>query len=86
IYREQIKEWLGKSQNAQHFHDMEKSSVQRLVDYLEVVDVPHAKASEFKVNERDFKLFFQQYDQRRDKNFAQTFPGPLSDWYESINV
>jgi len=31
----------------------------------------------------DFKSFFKQYDQRRDKDFTTTFPN-LSDWYNNL--
>jgi hypothetical protein len=33
----------------------------------------------------DFKQFYQQYDQRRGKDFVTTFPN-LREWYESIQV
>jgi hypothetical protein len=32
---------------------------------------------------RDFKSFFKQFDNRRGKNFTETFP-ELADWYSSI--
>jgi len=31
----------------------------------------------------DFKSFFTQFDQRRDKDFTTTFPN-LSDWYNNL--
>jgi hypothetical protein len=33
----------------------------------------------------DFKQFYTQYDQRRGKNFALTFP-TLNSWYDSIQI
>jgi hypothetical protein len=34
----------------------------------------------------DFKSFFAQYDIRRDKDFVSTFPGPLADWFSSLEA
>jgi len=33
----------------------------------------------------DFRQFYTQYDQRRDKIFANAFPN-LAEWYDSIQV
>ena len=33
---------------------------------------------------RDFKTFYSQYDQRRNKNLVETFPAVLREWYETI--
>ncbi len=34
----------------------------------------------------DFKSFFAQYDIRRGKDFVSTFPGPLADWFTSLEA
>ena len=57
----------------------------RLIDYLNVVKTPHSEAFERPKLLNDFKQFHTQYDQRRNKNFMQTFP-LLQDWYDSIPV
>ena len=62
---------------------MERNQLQRLIDYLDVVKTPHMGAAEQSVLQQDFKQFYQQYDQRRGKNFIETFPA-LADWYNSI--
>jgi hypothetical protein len=33
----------------------------------------------------DFREFYTQYDQRRNKNFAVEFP-ELTEWYDSIQI
>jgi phosphoglycerate dehydrogenase-like enzyme len=66
-------------------HEHEWNHLQRLVDYLDVVRTPHAGAASQDLLQRDFKKFYTQYDQRRNKNFAATFPN-LKEWYESISV
>ena len=59
--------------------------MQRLIDYLDVVKSPHSEAFELPKLLNDFRQFYVQYDQRRNKDFATTFPD-LKDWYDSIQV
>ena len=66
-------------------HEHERNHVQRLIDYLDTVKTPHANAAQREMLERDFKKFYTQYDQRREKNFVETFPN-LKEWYESIPI
>jgi hypothetical protein len=47
------------------------------------VKTPHANSAEQIILQKDFKKFYAQYDQRRNKNFCTTFTG-LADWYKSI--
>jgi hypothetical protein len=42
-------------------------------------------AAELSVLQKDFKNFYQQYDQRRGKNFTETFP-ELTEWYNGIQI
>jgi hypothetical protein len=64
-------------------HEFEKNQLDRLLDYIDVVLKPHTEAMEQITLQRDFKNFYTQYDQRRNKNFAETFPA-LADWYNTI--
>lgn len=64
-------------------HEFEKNQLDRLLDYIDVVGKPHAEAMEQSILQRDFKNFYQQYDQRRNKNFTATFPA-LADWYNTL--
>jgi hypothetical protein len=34
-------------------------------------------------NNRDFKIFFEEYDHRRNTNFVKTFP-EMAEWYRNI--
>ena len=63
----------------------EHNHLSRLIDYLDIVKTPHSEAFDLPKLHNDFKQFYAQYDQRRGKNFAQTFPH-LKDWYESIQI
>jgi organic radical activating enzyme len=82
-YRLKLQTWLDTNKNNQLLHQFETNQVQRLIDYLDVVKTPHAGAAEQSVLQRDFKQFYTQYDQRRGKNFTETFPD-LAEWYNTL--
>jgi hypothetical protein len=82
-YKNNLKIWLGLNQGSPLMHEHEINHMQRLIDYLDVVKTPHSEAFELDKLRSDFRQFYQQYDQRRGKNFISTFP-VLSDWYQSL--
>lgn len=61
-------------------HEFELNQLNRLIDYLRTVEQdPQAQ----QILQRDFKNFYQQYDQRRGKDFKYTFT-QLADWYDTL--
>ena len=82
-YKNNLQIWLGLNQGSPLMHEHEINHMQRLIDYLDVVKTPHSEAFELDKLRSDFRQFYQQYDQRRGKNFISTFP-VLSDWYQSL--
>ena len=64
-------------------HEHEVNHTQRLIDYLDVVKTPHSDAFDLPKLHNDFREFYTQYDQRRNKDFASTFP-ILKEWYDSL--
>ena len=84
-YRDQLQDFLDCNRDNSYMHEHEHNHVQRLIDYLDVVKTPHSDTFEMPKLHNDFKQFFTQYDQRRGKNFAQTFPN-LAEWYNDIQV
>jgi hypothetical protein len=82
-HRDRLQVWLDRWHNNAMIHEHERNHVQRLIDYLDVVKTPHSEAFDLPALHNDFKRFYQQYDQRRNKNFATTFP-KLKAWYASI--
>jgi hypothetical protein len=48
-----------------------------------VVKTPHSDAFEQPKLLNDFKQFYQQYDQRRGKDFVTAFP-ELKEWYNDL--
>lgn len=84
-YRLRLTDWLDKHRGQDYLHEHEIRHTERLVNYLDVVKTPHSEAFELPRLLNDFRQFYTQYDQRRDKNFAETFP-LLKSWYESIQI
>jgi organic radical activating enzyme len=88
-YRDQLTAWLhslevGALRKYWHLmHEHELNHTQRLVDYLDVVKTPHSDAFEMPKLLNDFQQFFQQYDQRRNKDFELAFP-ELKEWYNNL--
>ena len=82
-YRLQLEAWLFHNQDNPCLHEHEINHVQRLIDYLDVVKTPHSEAFEMPKLLNDFRQFYTQYDQRRDKVFAKAFPN-LTEWYDTL--
>jgi organic radical activating enzyme len=79
----ELKELHYRNQHNPLFHEHELDHVQRLIDYLDVVETPHSEAFDLPKLLNDFAQFFSQYDQRRARDFATTFPN-LKEWYNSL--
>lgn len=81
--REQIESWYATVKDRPLWHEFEKASIERLIDYLIVVDAPHRRTSNKITLWRDFKTFYAEYDQRRNKNIT-IFPKILTDWISQL--
>jgi organic radical activating enzyme len=75
--------WLEFNRENPVLHEHEVNHVRRLIDYLDVVQTPHSEAFEHDKLQNDFRQFYDQYDQRRGKDFCSTFPR-LQEWYNSL--
>jgi hypothetical protein len=82
-YRNRLINWVIAHQGQEYMHEHEINHLSRLIDYLNLVDTPHSDTFEMPKLHNDFKQFHTQYDQRRGKDFAATFP-VLKDWYNSL--
>jgi len=78
-----LQAFLDRWSDSKWLHQMEVEHIRRLIEYLNSVESPHAGASSMDILQKDFKTFYTQYDQRRNKNFATTFP-ELKDWYDKL--
>lgn len=81
--RDNISSWYETVKFYPEWHEFEKASIERLIDYLETVDAPHRRTSNKVTLWRDFKTFYKQYDERRNKSL-DVFPRILTDWVETI--
>lgn len=82
-----LQKWYETNKNNPLLVDFEKAQIERLLDYIEVVNHAHRKASKDDLALwHDFKSFYSQYDTRRGKDFTKTWPKILVDWYNSIEV
>ena len=64
-------------------HEFEWNQLSRLVSYIDEVEQAHSEATAQLILQRDFKNFYTQYDQRRIKDFCETFPA-LEEWYNTL--
>jgi hypothetical protein len=82
-YKDKLAQFMVNHKGHSYLHEYEWNQLQRLVDYLDLVKTPHSEAFELSKLRNDFKQFYTQYDQRRNKNFTETFPA-MADWYNSL--
>jgi organic radical activating enzyme len=82
-YKTNLQTWYDANNASEFLHEMELNQLQRLIDYLDVVKTPHSGAAEQSQLQQDFKQFYTQYDQRRNKTFDAAFP-KLKDWYNTL--
>lgn len=82
-YMQRLSAYLETVRNNPLFHEHELNHMQRLIDYLDVAKTPHSDSFDLPALRNDFKKFYEQYDQRRNKNFASAFP-ELTDWYKNL--
>jgi organic radical activating enzyme len=82
-YRDRLIDALARYKESGILQEHEYNHLQRLIDYLDVVKTPHSEAFELPKLHNDFREFYRQYDQRRGKNFAETFPA-LEKWYNGL--
>ena len=84
-YRNRLIVWREQHRNEIYMHEHEINHLGRLIEYLDRVKTPHSDTFEMPKLHNDFRQFHRQYDQRRGKDFVQTFP-ILADWYNDIQV
>ncbi len=80
---DKLSNWYMSKKDLPLWHEHEKASIERLIDYLVTVDAPHRRTSNPVTLWRDFKTFYAQYDIRRQKSL-NVFPDILTKWVESI--
>ena len=84
-YCEQLNNFFVRMKESNILEEHEHNHIQRLIDYLDVVKTPHSEAFDMPKLLNDFRQFYTQYDQRRNKDFAKTFPH-LVEWYNDLSI
>jgi hypothetical protein len=82
-FQQDLQSWLDQNGHSDRLHEHEVNHTQRLIDYLDVVKTPHSASFEMPKLHNDFREFYRQYDQRRNKNFTTAFP-VIATWYNSL--
>lgn len=83
-YNKRLADWYATNKSNPDLNNFEKSNIERLIDYLDIVKTPHGEGYVQATAQKDFKQFYEQYDVRRGKDFRKTFSPMLVEWYESI--
>ena len=83
MHKDRLQEWYDKNADNELLHEHELNQTQRLIDYLDVVKTPHSDAFDMPKLHNDFKQFYTQYDERRNKNFRTAFPS-MKEWYDGL--
>jgi hypothetical protein len=97
FYKNKLQLWLddkianGKTVNLGSWKgtiltESEIDQVTRLIDYLDIVKTPHRNTAEQPKLYNDFRSFYEQYDQRRGKDFRKTFPKDFVNFIDSIEL
>jgi len=94
----EIDEFMASTDVLDVIDHLERDHIQRISKYIRNVVDPHKEdvtkhdltpyelqqgQNDIKLLQQDFKRFFEQYDRRRNKNFAVTFPR-LAEWYNNL--
>jgi len=82
-YRDQLADFLVRHKGYNYLQEHEINHILRLIDYLDIVKTPHSDAFDRPRLLNDFRQFYSQYDQRRNKDFGSAFPA-LLEWYNSL--
>lgn len=79
-FKQKLIDFMVKHKGYNYMHEHEINHTQRLIDYLDVVKTPHSDSFEMPKLLNDFKQFYAQYNNRREKNLKSTFP-IIGYWY-----
>lgn len=76
-----LKQWYER--NVGNLIGNEKSDVERLISYVNVIETPHLYDDDLEMNRKDFRRFYDQYSKRRNKT-VNVFPEEFLQWYHTL--
>ena len=79
-HADRLSQFLVKHKGYSYLHEHEINQTQRLIKYLLESPAPTGVDQ----LQHDFKKFYNQYDQRRGKDFTATFDSTMNEWYATL--
>ena len=83
-YNDKLKMWY--KERKEDLTSSEDVNVSRVIKHMDkAINNPHPEEV-LKKRQNDFKSFYTQYDERRNKDFRTTFDPIIVDWYDTLTV
>jgi len=80
---QQLSDWFEDNRDNPNLMFTEKSDIQRLISYVDVIETPHSYDTDLEKNRKDFKKFYAQYSSRRNKPI-DVFPEEFIQWFNNL--
>lgn len=81
--RDKLTNWYESNKTNPNLMFTEKSDIERLISYVDVIETPHLYDTDLEKNRRDFKRFYTQYSKRRNKPI-DVFPEEFLQWFNTL--
>ena len=80
---QQLSDWYQVNRDDPNLMFTEKSDIERLISYVDVIEAPHSYDTDLEKNRSDFKKFYTQYSSRRNKPI-DIFPEEFLQWFNTL--
>jgi organic radical activating enzyme len=80
---QQLSDWYQANRDDPNLMFTEKSDIERLISYVDVIETPHSYDTDLEKNRSDFKKFYTQYSSRRNKPI-DVFPEEFLQWFNTL--
>ena len=78
-----LSNWFERNRDNPDLIVTEKSDVERLISYVNIIETPHSYDTDLEKNRKDFKKFYTQYSSRRDLSI-NVFPQEFLQWFNNL--
>jgi organic radical activating enzyme len=80
---QELSDWSEVNRDDPNLMFTERSDIDRLISYVDVIETPHSYDTDLEKNRRDFKRFYTQYSARRNKPI-EVFPEEFLQWFNTL--
>jgi organic radical activating enzyme len=80
---QKLSDWCELNRDDPNLMFTERSDIERLISYVDVIETPHSYDTDLEKNKRDFKRFYTQYSSRRNKPI-DVFPEEFLQWFNTL--